>query len=169
MFFRRNPEATPAPTVGEELLAVVRQHMADADEAEVRVVAAVAGLFACVAYADRDYSPAEAEQIRRYLGHIQDLPPEAARAIGALLDRATADLARVGVHGHTRVVKEGTEREARVELLEVLMDIAAADGTIRLSETELLRQVAKLLGLGADDYLAVQDRHRDKLEVLAGR
>jgi len=166
MFFRRPTEPPPA-TVDQKLLAVVRDHLPQADEAEVRVVAAVAGLFACVAYADKDYSADEADEIRRYLGHIHDLPPAAADAISDLLDRATPDLARNGVHIHTRAVKEGTERGARIEVLDVLMDIAAADGTIRLSETELLRQVAKLLGLTTDEYLAVQDRHRDKLEVLS--
>lgn len=166
VFFRPKRTQPPPATVDEELLAVVRSHLSGADETEVRIIAAVAGLFACVAYADREYSPDEAAEIRKLLGHVHDLPPAAADAIAALLERATPALAHHGVHVHTRAVKEGTERGARLELLEVLVDIAAADGTVSLSETELLRQVATLLGLSADEYLHAQARHRDKLEVL---
>lgn len=166
VFFRPKRTDPPTATVDAELLDVVRQHMPGADETEVRVIAAVAGLFACVAHADRDYTTDEAAEIRRHLGHVHDLPPTAADAISALLDRSAAALAHHGPHVHTRAIKEHTERTARVEVLEVLMDIAAADASITLAETELLRQIATLLGLSADDYLHAQSRHRDKLEVL---
>lgn len=169
MFFRRKrPAKPPKPTVGDALLTMVREHMPDADEVEVRIVAAVAGLFACVAWADGEYSRDEARMVRRLLEHIHDLPPRAVDAICALLDERVGDLARGDVHEHTRAIKQGTERGARIEVLDVLMDLAAADGTITVAETELLRRVAKLLGLSVDEYVAAQSRHKDKLSVLGG-
>ena len=168
MFFRKKRSTPPAPTVSDALLAVVREHMPEADELEVRIVAAVAGLLACVAYADGAYSRDEARHVERLLGHVHDLPASAVEAIVALVETRIADLARGDVHDHTRVIKQGTERGARIEVLEVLMELAAADGQITVAETELLRRVAKLLGLSVDEYVAVQGRHKDKLSVLGG-
>jgi uncharacterized tellurite resistance protein B-like protein len=167
MFFRRKRPARPAaPTVDEALLEIVRAHMPDAPEDEVRIVAAVAGLVGCVAYADGEYRPDEAREVERLLGRVHDLPRAAVDAICALLDARIAELSRGEVHEHARAIKRGTAREARIEVLEVLMDLAAADGEITVEETELLRRVAKLLGLTVDEYVNAQARHRDKLSVL---
>lgn len=167
MFFRKKrARRAPPATVGEALLALVREHMPDAEEAEVRIVAAVAGLLASVAYADGEYSRDEAREVERLLGRIHGLPPRAVEAVAALLGDRVAELARGDVHEHTRAIKEGTEREARIEVLDVLMELAAADGSISVAETELLRRVAKLLGLSGPEYTAVQARHRDKLSVI---
>jgi uncharacterized tellurite resistance protein B-like protein len=45
-------------------------------------------------------------------------------------------------------------------------DLAAADGEVSLSETDLLRRTATAMGLTPDDYLASKRRHRDRLSVL---
>lgn len=167
MFFRLERAPRPAaPTVDDALLSIVREHMPDADEGEVRIVAAVAGLVGCVAYADGEYRRDEAAEVERLLGRIHDLPRAAVEAICDLLDSRIAELSRGEVHPHARAIKQGTEREARIEVLEVLMDLAAADGEITVEETELLRRVAKLLGLSVDEYVNAQARHRDKLSVL---
>lgn len=167
MFFRKRAGSAPiADTVGETLLAVVREHMADADETEVRIVAAVAGLLASVAYADGDYSREERRTVERLLQRIHGLPHSGAAAIASLLDERVAELARGDVHAHTRAIKDGTEREARIEVLEVLMELAAADGVVTLAETELMRRVATLLGLSTREYAAIQAPHRDKLGVI---
>jgi tellurite resistance protein len=50
--------------------------------------------------------------------------------------------------------------------LDVLVDLAAADGELSLAETDLLRRTTAALGLSPDEYLASQARHRDKLKVL---
>ncbi|HJL20036.1 MAG TPA: TerB family tellurite resistance protein [Sandaracinaceae bacterium LLY-WYZ-13_1] len=168
VFFRRRKSRAPVtePTVDEVLLSIARDHMPDTSEDEVRIVAAVAGLVGCVAYADGHYGPDESREVEALLGRVHDLPRAAVNAICALLDERIAELARGEVHEHARVLKAGTEREARLEMLDVLMDLAAADGVITVDETELLRRVAKLMGLSTDEYVAAQARHRDKLSVL---
>ncbi|MCB9595360.1 MAG: TerB family tellurite resistance protein [Sandaracinaceae bacterium] len=164
MFFRRRP---PRPaTVQDQLLDVLREHLPDTPEDDVEILGAVAGLVACVAYADGVYHPAEVREVKRLLGRIHDLPRDAVDAVCALLDLKVAELARRDVHDHARILKQGTERGARVEVLEVLVDLAAADGQITVDETELLRRVTNMLGLSASDYVAAQSRHRDKLSVL---
>lgn len=165
MFFRRRPSA-PTPSVSETLLSLVGSHLPDEDTATHSVIAAVAGLVACVAYADGVYHPDEKREVARLLGRVHGLPPAGAQAISALLDDRIAELARAEMHAHARAMKEGTEPEARLEVLDVLLDLAAADGVVSVQETELLRRIAKSLGLSSDEYNAAQARHRDKLSVL---
>ncbi|MFW5740215.1 MAG: TerB family tellurite resistance protein, partial [Myxococcota bacterium] len=66
-------------------------------------------------------------------------------------------------HMFTRDLKELTEPHVRREILDVLVDLAAADGEIALPEVNLLRQLTTALGLTQADYNASQARHRDKL------
>ena len=61
---------------------------------------------------------------------------------------------------------EGLTREARLEVLEALMDLAAADELLDMQETNLLRRIARGLGLSDQEYLASQERHRQRLSVL---
>jgi uncharacterized tellurite resistance protein B-like protein len=56
--------------------------------------------------------------------------------------------------------------ELRREMLDVLVDLGAADGELSLAETDLLRRTTSALGLTPEDYLASQTRHRDKLKLL---
>ncbi|MFK7990429.1 MAG: TerB family tellurite resistance protein [Sandaracinaceae bacterium] len=166
MFFRRRPDRPPPPSVSDTLLALVRDHMPDADAGSHAVIAAVAGLVACVAYADGEYHPNEKREVERLLGRVHDLPRNGVRAISSLLETRIAELARAEMHAHARAMKEGAEPEARLEVLDVLMDLAASDGVLSVQETELLRRIAGSLGLSPDEYNAAQARHRDKLSVL---
>jgi len=170
MFFRRRRADSPsASTVNDELLGIVREHLPDeADEEEVCILAAVAALVACVAYADGVYHADEVRAVRRMFDRVHDLPPRGVEAMMALLDERIADLARGEVHEHARLLKQGLTREARAEVLDVLMDVAAADGQISILETELLRRITNLMGLDPNDYVHAQSRHRDKLAVLQG-
>jgi uncharacterized tellurite resistance protein B-like protein len=74
----------------------------------------------------------------------------------------------IGVPGYTRDLKELADVELRREVLDALVDLAAADGRITTPETNLLRQVTTSLGLSQSDYNESQARHRDRLAVLKG-
>jgi uncharacterized tellurite resistance protein B-like protein len=100
------------------------------------------------------------------LGRTQGVTPEAVGAIMALLDARMADLAHESLQTYTRVLYEGLSREARLEVFEVLMDLAAADDVLDVHETHLLRRIARGLGLSDDEYLASQSRHRERLGIL---
>lgn len=154
------------PTASEELQALVRCAMPDADAATASIVGALAGLLATVAHADRSYTEAERAHVREVLGRTHGVTAEAQSAIMALLDARMADLAHESLQTYTRVLYEGLSREARLEVFEVLMDLAAADDVLDVHETHLLRRIARGLGLSDDEYLASQSRHRERLGIL---
>ncbi len=163
--FGSSPDAAP-PTASDELRALVARSMPGADPAAAATVGAVAGLLASVAHADREYTPEEEAHVREALKQVKGLDPGAVDAVATLLGERMAELAHESLQTYTRVLYERLAREARLEVLDVLMDLAAADQVLAMEETNLLRRIARGLGLSDHDYLAAQERHRMRLSVL---
>jgi uncharacterized tellurite resistance protein B-like protein len=156
-------------SASDELRALVARSMPEADAGTAALVGALAGLLAVVAHADRSYGPAEQAAIHAALGRVPGLTGQAIEAIELLLRERMAELAHESLQTYTRVLYEGMERPARLEVFEVLMDLAAADELLDMQETNLLRRVARALGLADDEYASSQARHRERLSVLRGR
>jgi uncharacterized tellurite resistance protein B-like protein len=97
---------------------------------------------------------------------VQGLDSRAVDAICATLLARIVEIAASNTQTYTRDLRELGELELRREVLDALVDLAAADGEISLAETDLLRRTATAMGLTPDDYLASQSRHRDRLSVL---
>jgi uncharacterized tellurite resistance protein B-like protein len=150
----------------EEIAQAVRAHLPDADDETVRVVTCMAGLLGAVAYADRDYSEPEEGRVRAELARVQGMVEAGIDAIADALRRNIVEVSTLQVQRYCRSLRELADRELRVQLLDVLVDVAAADGVVSLSEVNVLRQVTTALGLEQADYNAAQERHRDKLGVL---
>jgi uncharacterized tellurite resistance protein B-like protein len=161
--FRRTPRPDPQSTEQLALLELVRDHMPGADDGSVRIVTAIAGLLAGVAYADRELSAPEERRMRSELERVHWLD---ARGIDSICDALRADAvhhATTLAPRYTRELRDLADRELRLEVLGVLVDLAAADGAISHDEVAVLRRTAGALGLSQADYNAAQARHRDKL------
>ena len=159
-------ESAENPSASKELRTLVARHMPKADDHTAAVVGALAGLLATVAHADRVYTDAERENVRQALKNIPVLSEGAAEAIETLLSERMAELAHESLQVYTRVLYNGLERWARLEVFEVLMDLAAADDVLDMQETNLLRRIANALGLTDAEYAASQAKHKEKLSLL---
>jgi uncharacterized tellurite resistance protein B-like protein len=144
----------------------VRANMAGSDEETIRIVVAIAGLLGTVAYADRRYVPEEEERIRQELARIEGLTPSGVEAVCAALRQHIVDISTIEAPLYARELLVLADRDLRLEVLEALVDLAAADNEISVPETNLLRLTATALGLTQADYNSAQMRHRDKLTVL---
>ncbi len=156
--------SSAASEEGSLLERVVRAQMDDAENA--RIVAAIAGLLGTVAYADREYAAVEEQRIRQELARVHGLTPAGVEAICAVLREHIVEISTVEAPVYARELLALADREFRVEVLETLVDLAAADDEITVAETNVLRLTATALGLTQQDYNAAQSRHRDKLKVL---
>jgi uncharacterized tellurite resistance protein B-like protein len=166
IFRRKDPEPIPAHA-RERLAEIVERYLADADDATRRIVTAVAGLLARVAYADGHYSVEEEANIQKELSRVHGLSQAGVDAICGLLADQLSQVALLGDHDWTRDLRELAERELRLEVLEVLVEMAVADEVLKHEEQVQLRRIAKSLSLTQDDYNAIQAKHRDKLSTLA--
>jgi len=168
MIFRRKdkPEEV-TPEARDRLAEIVERYLADADDATRRIVTAVAGLLAKVAYADGHYSTQEEATIQKELSRVHGLSQAGVDAICGLLSDQISHVALRGDHDWTRDLRELAERELRLEVLEVLIEMAVADEVLKHDEQTQLRRIAKALSLTQDEYNALQAKHRDKLSTLS--
>lgn len=154
------------PRASATLMELVRGNMPEASPQDAAIVGALAGLLAFVAYADRSYSEDEKQAVKAALARFHGLSAPGIEAVCALLETQVAELAHESLQTYTRVLYELSDRDARLEVLDVLMDVATADDVLSMDETNGLRRIANLLGLSEADYLAAQAKHKDRLSVL---
>jgi len=147
------------------LRGLVNERLADRPEQDQRLVTAIAGLLACVAYADQVFTAEERVHIRAELERLPMLDEKDVEVIVSLLEQDIAAVVGSGDQRWVRDLRELTDREARFEVLEVLVDLAAADDELAHAEVNYLRRLTTALGLTQDDYNAAQARHRDKLKA----
>jgi len=154
------------PEDAHEILYRVREHLPEADDDTARVIAALGGLLAAVAYADRDYSSAEEAVVRQLLARVHGMTTAGIDAICEAMRRHVVEASTVGIPRFTRELRELGDAELKREVLDALVDLAAADGRVTMSETNLLRQITASLGLSQSDYNESQARHKDRLSIL---
>ena len=154
---------------GTKLMRAVRAELPGAEETFVRVVASVTGLLGQVAYVDRPYVPAEEQRIRQELGRVEGLTSSGVDAICKTLRDNIHLIAEVEARDYATTLRDLADRPLRLEVLDVLLDVAAADEVVSVTETNLIRRLADVLGLSQAEYNASQDRHRNKLGALKGR
>jgi uncharacterized tellurite resistance protein B-like protein len=104
---------------------------------------AAAALMVEAARLDGAFEPAERQRIRELLERRFHLPSEMA---GRLLEQAEHTATEsVAWQGFTRAIKEALAPEERIGIIEMLWEVAYADGELHDYEASLLRRVAGLL------------------------
>jgi uncharacterized tellurite resistance protein B-like protein len=126
---------------------------------------AAAALMVEAARLDGTFGAAERRRILDLLGKRFGLvPEEAGRLLARAEERATESVAW---QGFTREIKEALSPEERVGILEMLWEVAYADGSLHDYEASLLRRVAGLLYVSDRESGLARLRVLDRLE--AGR
>ena len=166
MFLKNDGRTGPRTTTPDGLERVVSAQLVDADRETIEIVTAIAGLLAAVAYADRHVSPEETQALREALSRIHGLDEPGVHAIETALCADVVRIATVERPRFTRALVEHADRALRLEVLAVLVELAAADGVLTLSEVSTLRSLATALGLDQSDYNLLQERHKDRLSTL---
>jgi uncharacterized tellurite resistance protein B-like protein len=119
---------------------------------------AVAALMVHAACMDDTFDVAERRTIERLLADRFGLAPGMARELLATAERRAADSSQL--YGFTRQVVEQLNEGERVGVIEMLWEVAYADGVLAPDEDALLRRVAGLL------YVSDYDRGEARKRVL---
>lgn len=160
-------EASPDVISGSAALREsIQRELGAADAETVTVVTCIAGLLGAVAYADRSYSAEEELRVREELSRVQGMSQPGIDAICSALREHIIEISTVQMPRYARGLVELADVELRQEVLGALVDLAAADSSISLAETNLLRQITTSLGLSQQDYVSMQERYRQHLEAL---
>jgi uncharacterized tellurite resistance protein B-like protein len=163
MFFRTKKSEPDHET---ELARVIATALPDADDETRSIVTAVAGLFGCVSYADLEFSGAEHRVVEASLATIHGISERDAQAILAAVQENIVHVSTVEAPRYARTLKQLGDRDLRVHVLDMLLDVAAADHDLAHAEVVFLRQITTSLGLEQSDYNTLQARHREKLSLL---
>lgn len=165
MFFSKHPKTEPGKPP-ETLEAAVRHELGGADAETVAIVTAIAGLLGSIAYADRQITEAEQRLVLAELSRIQGLDAHGAQAILRTLTEHIVSVSTLERPRFTRALLELADRDLRYQVLGLLVDLAAVDGTISLEEVNMLRSITTALGLTQHDYNELQAQHRERLRSL---
>jgi uncharacterized tellurite resistance protein B-like protein len=162
----RVESATEDLSGGGALRASIERELPGADAETLTVVTSMAGLLAAVAYADRNFSDQEERRVRQELERVHGMTSTGIDAICKVLRQHIVELSTVQMPRYARALVELADVELRREVLGALIDLAAADSSISVVETNMLRQITKSLGLSQQDYVELQARHRHLLDSL---
>lgn len=151
-------DALGGATAGEETV----------DEETVQIVASTAGILLCVAFADGEFCEAEEAKLRDILGQIQGMDASGVERLVDRLRGAALEITAPQATSYARRLLALTAIDFRKLLLGMLLDLAIADGSLTLSENNMLRNIARALGFSQQDYNLAQARYREHLAVLQG-
>jgi uncharacterized tellurite resistance protein B-like protein len=110
------------------------------DELQVAVAAL---LLEAAVVVDGDFDPQEREIVRRLLQRCFSLRPEEAQSLVAAAERRVEASAQL--FGFTSTVNNRLSRERKIGLIEMLWEVAYADGVLDPLEDSLLRRIAGLI------------------------
>jgi uncharacterized tellurite resistance protein B-like protein len=119
---------------------------------------AVAALLVHAARMDDTFDAAERQTIERLLAARFTLAPEAVQRLLAAAERRAEDSSQL--YPFIRLAVERLDEQGRIRLIEMMWEVAYADGVLDPDEDALLRRVAGLL------YVSDQDRGEARKRVL---
>ncbi len=144
----------------------IAAQLEELDEGQARYLAAFAYILGRVAHADSEFSDEETgkmEEVVQGLGHLTG-----AQA-ALVVEIAKSQVRLFGATDNFLVVrrfKEMATAEQRVELLDCVFAVSAADDSISSVEEGQAGQIAKELGLTRDEYVAARLAYKDHLESI---
>jgi uncharacterized tellurite resistance protein B-like protein len=122
---------------------------------------AAAALMVEAALMDGSFDPREREAIRDMLVERLEVSPDDADVTVAEAEARV--LAATDHWSFARVLKNRLDEPARIGILEMLWEVAYADGHLDYMETALIRRVAGLLYVPDQDSGAARRRVRERL------
>jgi uncharacterized tellurite resistance protein B-like protein len=129
---------------------------------EMRRLCLLGGLMGIVAQADGEIDPRELDEIRMQLRMRDNFDPESLEILMTIIEEESVR----GLDRATLISEYAAKAtfEERVELLDLLFAVAAADQALTFAELEELRGVSAALGLSHRQYIDSKLRARAKAE-----
>jgi uncharacterized tellurite resistance protein B-like protein len=147
-----------AASLVQRLHGLLRNPGAVAESGEQAIRLAAAVLLVEMARADADHSGPEREVLRQELRQRFGLDTEEVQALLEAAERSADE--SVSLHGYVEDINTGLDYAQRLSVLQMLWQVAYADGRLHRHEEHLMRRFADLLHLSHADFIKL------KLQVL---
>ena len=128
-----------------------------------RFFAAFAYVLARVAGSDLRMEQSETESMVGTLSELTGIADSEARLVVQIASSRMEDLEATHNYLVTREFGQLSDTAEKIQLLECLYTVAAADGVITGDESNEVASIAEEIGLSRGDALALRSRFRDKL------
>jgi uncharacterized tellurite resistance protein B-like protein len=123
---------------------------------------AAAALMVEAAQLDHEFDARERAKIHELVSERFGLDPEESESLIEVAQARVAEASQL--HGFTRVVKAAFSHEERLELMEMLWEVAYADGELHHFEANLMRRLAGVLQIPDRDSGLARKRARERLD-----
>ena len=149
-------------------VGAIASRLDELDAGEARYLAGFAYILARVARADFEVSESERGEMHRAVGALGGLAAERAEWVVELACGQAKEVGGTDDYLVTREFRAHTSRDQRIQLIECLFAVAAADGSISNVETETTLAIAEELGFTRQEGLGLRSRWREHLAELRG-
>jgi uncharacterized tellurite resistance protein B-like protein len=147
----------------DEALDPIVEALEGLEPGRARFFAAFAYVLARVAGADLVIEPSETESMVETLSELTGIAEPEARLAIEIARARMEDLEASHNYLITREFGKLSETAEKIQLLECLYAVAAADGVITGDESNEVASIAEEIGLSRADAIALRSRFRDKL------
>ncbi len=147
----------------DRLSSLLSDDMPKAEHGDLQL--AVGALLVVAATRDDMFVDEERTTIERLLAERFELPPDKAAQLVAASEAESAT--SLQMFGYVRKIMEQMDEADRVKLVEMLWEVAYADGVLDPHEDALIRRVAGLIYVSDFDRGAARRRVREKLGLGA--
>lgn len=135
----------------DALLGELRKALPDDESVVLRYIAIVIVLLGKVACADGRFTDKEEETLRSLLSHIERLTPSSVEAVCQALHGKLPNLSDEELELCYRELKALCDGRERLEVIRLLVGLAAVDGALSEAEHAALATIAKELGVALSD------------------
>lgn len=157
--------STDTSTDVESIRRIARQ-LEEMPAEQARYIAAFAYMLGRIANADMDVSKAESNAMERIIAEKSHLSHDQSVLAVEMAKRQNRLFGHIEDFLVSREFNELASREQKLDLLDCLFAVSAADGGVSTREDGVIRQVASELLLDHRDFIDVRTRYREFLDVL---
>jgi len=136
---------------------------------QAHYIALFASILSRVAHADLTIAPEESQAIEKIVQELGGLTASQAVLVTEIAKQQNRLLGGVENYLLTREFAKVASQAQRLQLLESLFAVAAAEAGISAEENQEINKIAEEIGLTRQDFLAVRASFKEHLNVLKGK
>ena len=157
------PEAEASDT---DAIRRIVSKINDMEPARARHIAAFAFILSRVANADMDISDEEVREMERIVMDWGGLPEEQAVLVVQIARNQNILFGGTDNFIVTREFAKSASRQEKIELMNCLFAVSAADDSISVVEEASIAEISRELGFSHREMIAIRSQYSDKRAVL---